>query len=86
MPPLVNPKLWPLLRLFNSCTSEFWLVQLKIDLNVINYRLMQKRPASYSLHLDYIIRNSSSRKSKHKQEKHSRHKGIKSKINQVKVG
>lgn len=47
---------------------------------------MQKRPASYSLHLDYIIRNSSSRKSKHKQEKHSRHKGIKSKINQVKVG
>lgn len=46
---------------------------------------MKKRPASYSLHLDYIIRNSTSRRGKQKQERHARSKGLKSKINQVKV-
>ncbi|XP_066151016.1 rapamycin-insensitive companion of mTOR [Euwallacea fornicatus] len=49
------------------------------------HKLMQRRPASYSLHLDYIIRNSSSRKAKQRHEKHSRHKGLKSRINQVKA-
>ncbi|CAG9772448.1 unnamed protein product [Ceutorhynchus assimilis] len=49
------------------------------------HKLMQKRPASYSLHLDYIIRNSSSMRGKQKQERHARNKGLKSKLSHVKA-
>lgn len=49
------------------------------------HKLMKKRPASYSLHLDYIIRNSSNKRAKQKHQRSTRHKGIKSKINQVKA-
>ncbi|XP_030749931.1 rapamycin-insensitive companion of mTOR [Sitophilus oryzae] len=49
------------------------------------HKLMKKRPASYSLHLDYIIRNSSNKRSRLKQERSLRHKGFKSKLHQVKA-
>ncbi|KAL1513243.1 hypothetical protein ABEB36_002676 [Hypothenemus hampei] len=49
------------------------------------HKLMQKRPASYSLHLDYLIRNSTNRKLKQKYERNTRHKGLKSRISQVKA-
>ncbi|XP_019772703.2 rapamycin-insensitive companion of mTOR [Dendroctonus ponderosae] len=49
------------------------------------HKLMQKRPASYSLHLDLIIRNSSNRKGKQKLGSHIRSKGLKSRFNQVKA-
>lgn len=46
---------------------------------------MKRRPASYSLHLDYIIRNSYHKRLEHKQGKNSRskHSGLKSKLHQV---
>ncbi|CAH1957732.1 unnamed protein product [Acanthoscelides obtectus] len=48
------------------------------------HMLMKRRPASYSLHLDYIIRNSYHKRMEHKQEKNVRHKSaLKSKIQQL---
>ncbi|KAG5892421.1 hypothetical protein JTB14_003357 [Gonioctena quinquepunctata] len=38
------------------------------------HMLMKRRPASYSLHLDYIIRNSYHKRLEHKQVKNTRHK------------
>ncbi|XP_050303046.1 rapamycin-insensitive companion of mTOR [Anthonomus grandis grandis] len=49
------------------------------------HKLMRKRPASYSLHLDYVIRNNSTSKNKMRQERHTRNKRLKSKLNQVKA-
>ncbi|XP_018577043.1 rapamycin-insensitive companion of mTOR isoform X2 [Anoplophora glabripennis] len=49
------------------------------------HKLMKRRPASYSLHLDYIIRNSYHKRLEHKQGKNSRskHGGLKSKLHQL---
>ncbi|XP_076265709.1 rapamycin-insensitive companion of Tor isoform X2 [Rhynchophorus ferrugineus] len=46
------------------------------------HKLMKRRPASYSVHLDYIMRNSNSKRSKNRHQRNSRHKGFKSKLNQ----
>ncbi|KAJ8979985.1 hypothetical protein NQ317_016648 [Molorchus minor] len=48
------------------------------------HKLMKRRPASYSLHLDYIIRSSYHKRLEHKQEKNVRFKhGLKTKLHQV---
>nr|XP_023027367.1 rapamycin-insensitive companion of mTOR [Leptinotarsa decemlineata] len=50
------------------------------------HMLMKRRPASYSLHLDYIIRNSYHKRMEHKQVKAARHKntsGFQKKIHQL---
>ncbi|KAJ8944879.1 hypothetical protein NQ318_020935, partial [Aromia moschata] len=50
------------------------------------HKLMKRRPASYSLHLDYIIRSSYHKRLEHKLEKNVRHKHsnvLKTKLHQV---